>query len=123
MGLKALCRQNAGCFFHAQKGVVILREKKICFSKWLLIADYVVFFLLLYQLREDVLAERDATFQAAVVSAWVVQLGASSAVYYLKAKAENLLKLAIQMLKDLPEDMKERADPNQIIASVLGLKD
>lgn len=106
-----------------EKRWLILREKKCCFSKLMMIADYVIFFLLLYQLREDVIAARDATFQAAVVAAWVVQLGASSAVYYLKAKSENLLKLAIQMLKDLPEDMKERADPNQIIASVLGLKD
>lgn len=100
-----------------------MRDKKLCFSKWLLIADYVIFFVLLWQLREDIIASRDATHQAAVVAAWVVQLGASSAVYYLKAKSENLLKLAIRLLKDLPEDMKEKADPNQIIASVLGMKD
>lgn len=89
----------------------------------MLIADYAIFLVLLYQFREDIVAERDVTHQAAVLAVWAVQLGASSAVYYLKAKSENLLKLAIQLLKDLPEDMKERADPNQIIASVLGLKD
>lgn len=37
--------------------------------------------------------------------------------------AEKLVKMPIQMLKDLPEDMKEKADPNQIIASVIGMKD
>lgn len=51
------------------------------------------------------------------------QIAVSSGFYYWKAKAENLLKMPIQLLDDLPEDMRERADPNQIIASVIGMKD
>lgn len=65
----------------------------------------------------------DTSNCAIVVGAWIAQIGVSSAAYYWKAKAENLMKMPIQMLEDLPEDMKEKADPNQIIASVLGLKD
>ena len=89
----------------------------------MLIADYAIFLVMLYQLREDIVAGRDPTHQAATVAVWALQLGASSGFYYRKAKSENLLKLAIQLLKDLPEDMKERADPNQVIESVMSLKD
>lgn len=103
--------------------MIPLREKKICFSKWLLIADYAVLVVLLVCLVVLSYQEKDTTNLAVVTAAWIAQIAVSSGVYYWKAKSENLLKLAIQMLKDLPEDMKERADPNQIIASVLGLKD
>ena len=34
-----------------------------------------------------------------------------------------MIKLPAQLLKTLPEDMKEKADPNEIIASVFSLKE
>lgn len=116
---------DARCFFHTQKGVVILRAKKakLCFSKKLLIADYVVLAVLLVWLVVLSNQEKDTTNMAVVIAAWIAQIAVSSGFYYWKAKSENLVKMPIQMLKDLPEDMKEKADPNQIIASVLGLKD
>ena len=100
-----------------------MREKKICFSKWLLIADYLVLVGLLVWFVVLSNQEKDTTNMAVVIVAWIAQIAVSSGFYYWKAKAENLVKMPIQMLKDLPEDMKEKADPNQIIASVLGLKD
>ena len=66
---------------------------------------------------------QDVTNCGVVVCAWVAQLGISSGCYYWKAKAENLRKMPIQMLDEIPKDMRDRADPNQIIASVLGMKD
>ena len=122
---KALCRQNAGCFFNAQKGVVILRVKKpkLCFSKKLLIADYLVLLVMVGAFMYFTYKGKDTTNCAIVIGAWIAQLAVSTGFYFWKAKAENLVKMPIQMLKDIPEDMKERADPNQIIASVLGLKD
>lgn len=99
-----------------------MREKKLCFSKKLLIADYVVLAVLLVWLVVFSSQEKDTTNLAVVIAAWITQLAISSGCYYWKAKCENLVKMPIQMLKDLPEDMKEKADPNQIIASVLGLK-
>lgn len=58
---------------------------------------------------------------AIIVAAWIAQLAISSGAYYWKSKSENLVKLPITMLKDIPEDMRDKADPNQIIASVLGI--
>ena len=58
---------------------------------------------------------------AIVCGAWIAQVAISTGAYYWKAKSENLVKLPILLLKDLPEDMREKADPNQIIASVLGI--
>ena len=111
-----------GAFLMPRKGVVILREKKICFSKWLLIADYAVLAGLLVWLVVLSNQEKDTTNMAVVIAAWIAQIAVSSGFYYWKAKSENLVKMPIQMLKDLPEDMKEKADPNQIIESVLGIR-
>ncbi|HBI2170515.1 TPA: hypothetical protein KZI03_000586 [Listeria monocytogenes] len=100
-----------------------MRDKKWCFSKKLLLVDYVILLAMVAVFFIFTVTGKDTSNCAVVVAAWVAQIAVSSGAYYWKAKSENLLKLAIQMLKDLPEDMKERADPNQIIASVLGLKD
>ena len=89
----------------------------------MLIADYAVLAVLLVWLVVFTYHGKDTSNLAMVIAAWIAQLAVSTGFYYWKAKAENLVKMPIQMLKDIPEDMKERADPNQIIASVLGLKD
>lgn len=91
---------------------------KMCFSKILLIADYAILvFMILLFLVPDI----DKTNLAIVLVAWIAQIAISTGAYYWKAKAENLVKLPIVMLKDIPEDMRERIDPNSIIASVLGI--
>ena len=109
-------------------GVVILsarrkKKQKLCFSKKLLVLDYITLFFLLGGFVYFTTKGQDMASWGVVVCAWVAQLGISSSCYYWKAKAENLRKMPIQMLDDIPKDMRERADPNQIIASVLGMKD
>lgn len=94
-------------------------KTKLCFSKKLLITDYVILGLLF--LAFIVVPEIDTMNWAIIVVAWIAQVAVSTGAYYWKAKAENLVKLPIVMLNDIPEGMKERADPNQIIASVLGI--
>lgn len=94
------------------------REKPLCFSKKLLIADYVILALLLLLF---LVPEIDKTNLAIVIVAWMAQIAISSGAYYWKAKSENLVKLPMQLLKELPDDMREKADPNSIIASVLGI--
>lgn len=74
-------------------------------------------------MHEDAKAGLDTTNWATVICGWFAVMAVAIGFYYWKAKAENLMKMPIQMLKDLPEDMKEKADPNQIIAAVLGIKD
>lgn len=100
-----------------------MRDNKWCFSKKLLAVDYLILLFMVIAFMIFTLNGHDTSNCAVVVGAWIAQIGISSAAYYWKAKAENLVKMPIQMLKDLPEDMKEKADPNQIIASVLGIKD
>jgi hypothetical protein len=91
---------------------------KRCFSKKLLITDYVILavLILLY-----LVPSIDKNNLAIIIVAWIAQVGIATGAYYWKAKSENLVKLPILLLKDLPDDMRERADPNSVIASVLGI--
>lgn len=100
-----------------------VKKPKLCFSKKLLIADYLVLVVLVGAFMYFTFTGKDTTNCAIVIGAWIAQLAVSSGFYYWKAKCENLVKMPIQMLKDLPADMREKADPNQIIASVIGMKD
>lgn len=96
----------------------VKRKTRVCFSKKLLIADYLIMVLLIGMFF---VPEMDKSSLGVVVCAWIAQIAISSGCYYWKAKSENLIKMPVQLLDDLPEDMRERADPNQIIASVLGI--
>lgn len=94
---------------------------KLCFSKKLLIADYVILILLLCAFLLATATGKETSNFAIIIGGWIAQIAVSSGCYYWKAKSENLVKLPVQLLNDLPEDMKARADPNAIIASVLGI--
>lgn len=91
---------------------------KVCFSKKLLIADYVILVLML---AGFFVPDFDTLNWAIIVCAWIAQVAISTGAYYWKAKAENLVKLPLLLLAQLPEDMREKSDPNQIIAAVLGI--
>ena len=114
-------------FFHALRGVVQLivgkrqLASKLCFSKKLLILDYAILVLMILLFFVFSMTNHDASTCAIVLGAWIAQIAISTGAYYWKAKAENLVKLPLLLLADMPKDMRERADPNQIIASVLGI--
>ncbi len=93
------------------------QPQKLAFSKKLLIADYIVLLLLIVL---SVLPEVTIDLSMVLV-AWIAQIAISSGCYYWKSKAENLIKLPVQIIKELPADMREKADPNSIIASVIGI--
>ncbi len=95
--------------------------KKLCFSKKLMVADYVILAVFIIALFVLIVLDQDATEWAIATGAWIAQVGISTGAYYWKAKGENLVKLPILLLKDLPDDMREKADPNSIIASVMGI--
>ncbi len=99
------------------------KKKRTCFSKKLLIADYAILLGLIIAFFVAMNGSLDTNSLAIVIGAWIAQLAISSGFYYWKAKSENLLKMPIELLEDLPKDMREKADPNQIIASVIGMKD
>lgn len=93
------------------------------YSKSLMDRDYIIMVVLLAIMVLFAVLGIDAIYISAFAGLWAVQLGYSSGCYFAKAKAENLIKLPAQLLKSLPEDMKEKADPNEIIASVFSLKE
>ena len=95
--------------------------KKMEFSKKLLIADYAILALMVAAFFVSNLNGHDAGNCSIVVSAWIAQVAISTGAYYWKAKAENLVKLPLLLLAELPKDMRERADPNAIIEAVLGI--
>lgn len=103
------------------KGDSDVKTNRLCFSKKLLIADYVILAVMVVALFALIILDRDATEWAVATAAWIAQVGISTGAYYWKAKGENLVKLPMQLLQDLPDDMRERADPNSIIASVMGI--
>lgn len=97
------------------------KSHKYCFSKKLLIADYVILLLMILSFFVFTMNGKDTSNCAVVVGAWIAQIAISSGCYYWKAKSENLIKMPIELLEDLDDEMRAKADPNQIIASVLGI--
>ena len=97
------------------------KQSKLCFSKKLLIADYAILVLMIVVFFVFSLSNHDTSNCAIVIGAWIAQIAISTGAYYWKSKAENLVKLPLLLLAQLPEDMREKSDPNQIIASVLGI--
>lgn len=108
-------------FLFPGKGDSDVKTNKLCFSKKLLIADYMILIVMVAALFVLIVLDKDSTEWAVATSAWIAQVGISTGAYYWKAKGENLVKLPMQLLQDLPDDMRERADPNSIIASVMGI--
>lgn len=126
-----------------------MNKKKKGFSKKLLIADYVIavilvaaFFICAYingvytMATMDKLIEMGMDVSSAVItppfnldifgiflSTWIVQLGVSSAAYYVLIKSEHKIELPVQLLNDLPQDIKDQVDVTQIITSVLSSTD
>ena len=131
------------------KVITMNQKKKMGFSKKLLIADYVIaiflviaFFVCTYINGTYVMETTDKLIEiemgASIIniappfdldmfgvflSTWIVQLGLSSGAYYVLIKSEHKMELPIQLLNDLPQDVKEQVDLTQIITSVLSNTD
>lgn len=58
-----------------------------------------------------------------ILGIWITQLGISSAAYYVLVKSEHKMELPMQLLNDLPKDIKEQIDLTQVITSVLSSTD
>ena len=126
-----------------------MNKKPKGFSKKLLIADYIiavilvaVFFICTYingtytmdtlnkmiEMGVDVSAVTitppfNLDIFGVFLSTWIIQLGVSSGAYYVLIKSEHKMELPIQLLNELPEDVKEQVDMTQIITSVLSCTD
>lgn len=54
-----------------------------------------------------------------LLSTWIVQLGVSSGAYYVLIKSEHKMELPMELINDLPQDVKEQVDMNNLITTVL----
>ena len=126
-----------------------MNKKPKGFSKKLLIADYIiavilvaVFFICTYingTYTMDTLnkmIEMGIDVSTVVItppfnldifgiflSTWIIQLGVSSGAYYVLIKSEHKMELPIQLLDELPQDIKYQVDMTQIITTVLSCTD
>lgn len=124
-------------------------KKRKGFSKKLLIADYViavilvmVFFICTYMNGAYIIDTTNKLIEMGVdismiaisppfnldifgvfISTWIVQLGVSSGAYYVLVKSEHRVELPMELINDLPQDIKEQVDMNQIITTVLSCTD
>lgn len=124
-------------------------KKKKGFSKKLLIADYViatilvvVFFICTYingtytmeTMNKLIEMGMDVSMVSVappfnldmfgiLLSTWIIQLGVSSGAYYVLIKSEHKVELPMELINDLPQDVKEKVDMTQIITSVLSCTD
>lgn len=124
-------------------------KKRKGFSKQLLIADYVIaiilviaFFICTYVNGVYTMETTNKLIEMGIdvsmlaitppfnldmfgvfLSTWIVQLGVSSGAYYVLIKSEHKVELPIQLLNDLPQDIKEQVDVNEIITTVLSCSD
>ncbi len=57
------------------------------------------------------------------LSTWIVQLGVSSGAYYMMAKSEHKIELPMQLINDLPQDIKDSVDMTTLITTVLSCTD
>lgn len=128
---------------------MVQKSQKKGFSKKLLIADYIVaailivaFLICVYINGAYIMNTTNRLIDMGVdvsmisisppfnldmfgifLSTWIIQLGVSSGAYYVLIKSEHKIELPIQLLKDLPQDIKEQVDITQIITSVLSCTD
>ena len=120
-------------------------KKRKGFSKKLLVADYVIavilviaFFICTYingtytihtinkliEMGMDIsMVSISPPFNldmfGILLSTWVIQLGVSSTAYYVLVKSEHKMELPMELINDLPQDIKEQVDMNNIITTVL----
>ena len=122
-----------------------MKTKKRGFSKNLLIADYIVTVVLIVAFficsiangvyvmnttNEFVALGYDISMITITppfnldgfgvfFSAWIAQLGISSYAFYSMTKSEHKIELPIQLLENLPEDIKDRVEMTEIVTTVL----
>lgn len=58
-----------------------------------------------------------------LLSSWILQLGVSSAAYYVMSKSDHKVQLPMAMINTIPNDIKEKIDLTQIITTVLSTTD
>lgn len=61
----------------------------------------------------------DLNMFGVILGTWIAQLGISSGAYYVLVKSERKIELPIRFWNDLPEDIKEKVNVNDVIVTIL----
>ena len=128
-----------------EKAGISTSNKRMEFSKRLLIYDYVVTLLLLAILflgfcvngvYTMIIANRlidigldasmianpfDLTIIGTIFGIWAGQLAVSSTAYYFMVKSDHRVQIPIRLIDDLPQDVKDTVDMTQVIVSALNI--
>ncbi len=113
------------------------------FSKKLLVFDYIIMVILLgiliiYTVINGVYIQNitqqmlnngmdvsmisvpfDISTIVTICSVWATQLAVSSGSYYILIRSDHKIEYPIRMISELPEDIKNRVDYDNLIANVL----
>lgn len=57
-----------------------------------------------------------------IITAWIAQVGVSSAAYYWKARSENRTKIPLKVLESMPQEMRDNVDLTAIITSIINME-
>lgn len=128
-----------------ERNCIKMNKQRKGFSKKLLIADYIItialaiaFFVCTYingrytMNTIEHLIELGIDVSCATItppfsldtfgiffSAWIGQLGISSAAYFVLVKSERKMQLPMMLINELPQDIKDNVDMTEIITTVL----
>lgn len=131
---------------YIQKFLHCKSNKKIEFSKKLLVADYLIaimilFFLIFCAISDaiyitniqsimietntyvDIKYPYELTNLTIILSIWIGQLGISSTAYYIMCKSDHKVQLPIKMLNTFPDDIKDKIDLTSIVTTLLSNSD
>lgn len=61
----------------------------------------------------------DISTLATICSVWATQLAVSSGSYYILIRSDHKIEYPIRMISELPEDIKDKVDYDNLIANVL----
>lgn len=53
------------------------------------------------------------------MTAWIAQVGVSSAAYYVMTRSDHKIELPMRMINTLPDEIKEQVNMNELITAVL----
>ena len=94
--------------------MIILKTE---FSKKLLIMDYLILIVLF--ICAFLFPEINLDM---IITAWIAQVGVSSAAYYWKARSENRTKIPLKVLESMPQEMRDNVDLTAIITSIINME-
>lgn len=94
--------------------MIILKTE---FSKKLLIMDYLILIVLFICAFLFPGISLDM-----IITAWIAQVGVSSAAYYWKARSENRTKIPLKVLESMPQEMRDNVDLTAIITSIINME-